>query len=525
MSHAETFGPFPLPAKPAETARPTRPTPRTRLALATLGAALLLGVQGDMILRETPWGLGAALWAGELAAAALLLGRWGTSLGAASLPRGALRWGAAALLMGSLLAWRDSPSLKGAAMVAVLLALALAIHRARGGRVWGAGIGSCAVGMVTAAGEAAWGAGALAGKDVGWNELPRGGAARSAGVALRGLMIAVPVLAVFTALLSAADAAFAGILERAFAFDLAAFVSHLLFALVVAWAVGGGLRALLLSRTTAPGEVVRPEGLRLGIGEVSIALGLVNLLFLAFGIVQLRYLFGGADVVLLGETLSYSDYARRGFFELVAVCALVLPLLLAAHWAVRRDGAPAWHGRLFTALAGVQLALVAGIVASALYRMSLYTQAYGLTELRLYATAFMGWIAIVLAWFAATVLRGRGERFAFGALMAGALVLGTLQAASPDALIVRVNASRADAASRFDGLYAASLSGDAVPALLETLPGLAPPARCQAAEVLLRRWGTDGGEDWRTWSWGRWRARRAVAANADALRGWTCAAP
>ena len=44
------------------------------------------------------------------------------------------------------------------------------------------------------------------------------------------------------------------------------------------------------------------------------------------------------------------------------------------------------------------------VIVSALQRMRLYTQEYGLTELRLYTTAFMLWIAAGGVWYLATVL-------------------------------------------------------------------------------------------------------------------------
>ena len=70
--------------------------------------------------------------------------------------------------------------------------------------------------------------------------------------------------------------------------------------------------------------------------------------------------------------------------------ALVLPLLLLAHW-LFRSGNHA-RERFFKALAGSLLVLLLVIMASALYRMWLYLQAFGLTELRFYATAFMIWL-------------------------------------------------------------------------------------------------------------------------------------
>jgi hypothetical protein len=156
--------------------------------------------------------------------------------------------------------------------------------------------------------------------------------------------------------------------------------------------------------------------------------------------------------------------------------------------------------------------------------MRLYQVAYGLTELRLYATAFMLWLGVVFAWFARTVLRGRRERFAWGALVTALEALVLLHVVNPDALIVRTNAARPDAPTRFDASYAATLSADAVPPLLAALPGVAPEVRCAAATRLLRRWHAPDA-DWRSWSLARARARAAVTRGNNALREMSCAKP
>jgi hypothetical protein len=161
--------------------------------------------------------------------------------------------------------------------------------------------------------------------------------------------------------------------------------------------------------------------------------------------------------------------------------------------------------------------LVFVIILSALHRMRLYQSAYGLTELRVYTTAFMLWLTAVFAWFCWTVLRGRRERFAFGAVTAAVETIVLLHVASPDALIVRVNASRTEGVVSFDAAYAATLSGDAVPALLRRLDALPADARCHVARTLLRDW-SGAGEDWRAWSLGRSRALSAVRARAAELR-------
>jgi uncharacterized protein DUF4153 len=81
-----------------------------------------------------------------------------------------------------------------------------------------------------------------------------------------------------------------------------------------------------------------------------VALGALNLLFLAFVVVQFRYLFGGEGLVEERVGLTYAEYARHGFFELVAVSVLVLVVLLAADaLVVRSAGRGGRFARLFSA--------------------------------------------------------------------------------------------------------------------------------------------------------------------------------
>jgi hypothetical protein len=260
---------------------------------------------------------------------------------------------------------------------------------------------------------------------------------------------------------------------------------------------------------------------RVGVIEAGVLLGVVNLLFVAFVLVQFRYLFGGAGLVEVTPGLTYAEYARRGFFELVAVALLSLPLLLAADGLLerrtRRDDV------VFRTLAGLHIALVFAVMASALYRLRLYQAAYGLTEQRFHATALLVLIAVVLLWFAATVLRGRPRGFAFGAVLAAFTTVAVLHAVNPDAIIARTNVARAQsdvgAVTSFDASYVASLSADAVPVLLEALPALPPTAQCAIARRLLRRWPPDQRLPLRAWNWSAARAQRAVGEQAGFLAG------
>jgi hypothetical protein len=255
----------------------------------------------------------------------------------------------------------------------------------------------------------------------------------------------------------------------------------------------------------------------LGIVEVGVVLGLLNMLFISFVFVQVRYFFGGSEVVLSSADMTYAEYARRGFFELSWVAALVLPLLLAVHWLLRKEN-PA-HERIFRALSGGLLLMLFVIMASAVERMRLYQSEYGQTELRFYVTAFMGWLAVVFIWFALTVLRGERERFACGAMAAALTIVGALHIANPSALIVRANAALARERRVFDSDYSTSLGADAVPALLEALPSMRPQERGQAAVRLLEQANAER-SDWRSWNWSRARAHDAIAENESMLKEW-----
>jgi Domain of unknown function (DUF4153) len=544
---------------------------QTRLGLLALGGAVLLGLCGDLLLRAGPWGINAPLWILLLVVGVAVLARLGR------LPLlGEARWlTLAAVVFAAGIAWRASPVMIAVNILAVLLMLGLAGHRARVGWPRIGGLLDYVIAYVSSIFHAMGGVLILTFVDVRWQEVPRTGSTRIVLAVLRGLLIAIPLLLLFGALFMAADAVFSGLVSNVFAINVQEVVAHIFWIGLWTWITAGFLRQVLfctigtegtagvgnwltegspateaaraadaesaavdatsesgavaVAEASAPTPPLAPStpprvdgraGL-LGSVELVVVLGLLDLLFLSFVLVQFRYLFGGAELVEVSPTLTYAEYARRGFFELVWVAALLLPIMLTIDWLAKLDRPR--DVRLYRALAGALVVLLFVVIASALFRMSLYTQEFGLTELRLYTTAFMGWISLVAIWYLATVLRERRSRFMFGAFVAGMLVAVVLNVVNPDDLIVRTNAARADASSRFDGDYTSQLSADSVPRLIEALPRMPQQEQRTAANRLLRRWRPPESVDWRTWNYGRWRAWEAVGANEAELRvlaGW-----
>lgn len=255
--------------------------------------------------------------------------------------------------------------------------------------------------------------------------------------------------------------------------------------------VAGWLHRSLLARpAAAAGSPATTLPLALGATDVTVALGALIVLFAAFVVVQIGWLFGGQALVLRTTGLSYAEYARRGFFELMWVAGLLLPVLLGGHALIPASDVRTL--RVYRRLAVPLVVLLGAIMLSAGARMNLYIRYYGISTDRLYASAFMIWLAMVFVWIAFTVLRSRPRTFAAGLVATGFGVLFTLNVLNPDALVARANLARGDAvrtgAAGADVRYVASLGGDAIPAVVAALTagGIAADSaaqgdRCAAA--------------------------------------------
>ncbi|MEP6847422.1 MAG: DUF4153 domain-containing protein, partial [Acidobacteriota bacterium] len=266
-----------------------------------------------------------------------------------------------------------------------------------------------------------------------------------------------------------------------------------------------------------------PPALTLGSIEIGLIFGLIDLLFLSFVIVQIPYLFGGMDLVQNTPDFKLAEYARRGFGELVTVSALVLPILLAAHWLIRKNSPVA--AKLFRVLAGIQIVLLFVIMASATQRLFLLTGnlGYGMTTIRLYPMILMSWLAIVFVWFALTVLRNARQYFAWGALWSAFFVLGATHFLNPDKLIVDTNIALMHQGREFDTNYNSHLSDDAIPSLVNAFDELDPKYQDRVVRRLAERYcqKTQGG-DLRSWNLGRSRAStslQAIEPAAETLGG------
>ena len=316
----------------------------------------------------------------------------------------------------------------------------------------------------------------------------------------RGLLLAGALLAVFGALFATGDAAFARIagdvLPDEVPFDDVT-LRLALFALVTALA--GGL-VLATGVADAP---ARSPLLRIGRTEWLLALGALNVLFALFVGVQLAVLFGGDAYVAKTAGLTYAQYAREGFAQLVVVGVLTLAVVAAAlRWARTSSDA-----RLLRALLASLCVLTLVVLASALHRLGLYEAAFGFTRTRLAAHALLLFGAAMFALVVVALAIDRREWLPRATVLLAAVGMVAFAAGDPDARIASRNVERFEATGAIDVEYLSGLSADAVPALVRL-----PPALRERALRRLRLRLAHDDDGLAGANVARIRARRALAA-------------
>ena len=502
--------PIEAPTRAEEPRLPKRP-------LELTAAALLLGVAVDVLFDGHPPGISFPIWA-ALSAGALLLGAHWEGVRP---DRSRLLILPLILFFSAILAVRQEPMTVALSLLSTLLLFGLWVRTLRHGRLLRFGWADFALAWITVPLETLlrpWATVAFATRRVAGDR-----ATRSRGAAVvRGLLLALPVLIVLVALLAAADMIFHDLVENLLAWlDIEWIREAIGRSVVIGLSALLSLGALVTAlRDREPRELMGEDkpllNPFLGFIETAVVLGAVDLVFAVFVAIQLRYLFGGeANITAAGYT--YSEYARRGFGELVWAAFLSLGLVLAVAHLGRREASR--ERRTFNGLGAGLLAMLGVTLASALMRLLLYENAYGFTRLRTYTHVFIFWLAALLVVFAVLLFRERLRVLAPASVVAGFGFVATLGLINVDGFIASSNVARLQASGELDVLYLAQLTGDALPTLAGSLTEASPPEllaylACQRAMRAEQQ--TD--PDWQTWNWGRVQAATALDQIRDRLK-------
>ena len=307
------------------------------------------------------------------------------------------------------------------------------------------------------------------------------------GHSLRGIVITCVLVVVFGGLLLSADRAFSALADDWLVPDFD-FRVDLVVARIVLFAgtlAGAGSLALLApgfrggATATLTTPKVEPHRGLLQPREWKLALIVLNVLFGLFVAVQLTVLFGGHSHVLETAGLTYAEYAREGFFQLLAVAVLTLGVIAWVANSCRSDLDRKWARILL----GTLCVLTLVIIASAFKRMNLYEDAFGATRLRLMADLAIWALAAMFCFVLVAGVRWKGAWLPRGAIAICLIAVIGFGVSNPDARIAETNVAHFKETGEIDLSYLRTLSADALPALLE-LPD--PERACTIGPILAR---------------------------------------
>jgi hypothetical protein len=492
------FGPQTAWQPPPPMPRPARPRPswpanvwplrrRSAASPRVLLAAVAAGLVGAVTFRMGVIGVGYAI-----TGAALLVAGVALSGGRPSRAQLVMATGSCALL--SVTAFRSAGWLVALCVILGLIVGSLALVHVR---TWtGLVIGSAVIALVPWR-AARWTLRGLARLRVGG-----GSPARAA------LVVGVTSVLVlgFGALFVSADPAYGNVLNDAVPYRNTdeVFGRIVVFVFVTAAALAATYTArrppLLDALAPAPATPLRRW-------EWVTPLVILDVLFASFVAVELTVLFGGRRHVLATSGLTYAQYARQGFWQLLTVTALTLALVAVA---IRKAERASKSDRaIVRALLGTLCLLALVIVASAVHRMSIYEQAYGFTRLRVFVLATEIWLGAVLILVVIAGIRMAGSWLPQAALASAVVAMLTLAAINPDAYIAQHNVDRYDRTGQIDPTYLATLSADAFPAL-DRLPS---DLRACALQDLAPALHARPADPWYDFNLDRSRARSALAGH------------
>lgn len=350
---------------------------------------------------------------------------------------------------------------------------------------------------------------------------------------LRGLVIALPIVAIFASLLASADAVFGQRLDdfiQLFRLEhLSEYIFRLIYILVIGYALAGvTLHAASESKDEKLVGVDKPFiPAFLGFIESTIILGSVVALFTFFVTIQFQYFFGGTTNINV-EGYTYAEYARRGFGELVTVAFFGLLLLLTLSAVTKRETET--QRKVYSGLGVALVGLLLVMLVSAYQRLNLYEAAYGFSRLRTYTHIFLVWIGLLLVAVIVLEILRKERVFTLAMLAASLGFAASLPILNVDAFIVTQNIRReiqqVDAVD-LDSQYFIELSDDAVSPLVDALQSSALPdtvhekVAAALACIQYERGQEVRNATWQSFHLSTFRADEALAAVNDELEQYS----
>ncbi|MBI2597212.1 DUF4173 domain-containing protein [Candidatus Daviesbacteria bacterium] len=280
----------------------------------------------------------------------------------------------------------------------------------------------------------------------------------------KGVLITIPLVFILFLLLTNADPVFGKLANLLFK-DIKErlFISLILFIFLFVASITQIKKAFTDSANTS----------KLALGkfyELLIISGSVTILFAAFIFVQFQYLFYKASESNLGSiginSQTYSEYVRKGFFELLIVS--VIASLIVIYILKFMHRLQIKQKNITQALSILLILETVLILLSAFQRVNLYIQTHGLTRARGFGMIFFVWLCLILIILLIEVIKKQTERNIFiaaGTVTILAMLLFNI--IDVDGLIA--TRFKPTVNKEVDYYYLTNLSSDAYPAWKQVL--------------------------------------------------------
>lgn len=216
-----------------------------------------------------------------------------------------------------------------------------------------------------------------------------GGDKKSVGKVLIGVLCAIPILIIIIPLLIRSDDAFSGMLERIFG-NSSGDIFKIIFGLLISpifISYGFSLKYKRLS------EIKKSDFKGIESIYVTSFLSAISFCYLFYLFSQLAYFFSAFKGFLPNGEITYSQYARKGFFEMCVIAVINLTVVFLSLLTAKKQNGKVSVG-IKTSTTFISFFTLM-IIATAISKMILYIKAYGMTVLRITTSTFMMFLAVI----------------------------------------------------------------------------------------------------------------------------------
>ncbi len=320
---------------------------------------------------------------------------------------------------------------------------------------------------------------------------------KTLGNILLGLVIAIPSTVIVCNLLMSADEGFSDIMESLFE-NIAENLVVFLIQAAISLPVGCYIFGMCIKSMEKPGEDSDENALRniRGLRIIPAFAGAASaapvcVMYVIFFFSQASYFLSAFASRLPSDAVSYSEYARRGFFELCTVAVINLIIIIGINLFCKYNGDGDSNGnrpgciKIISCIVSIFTLL---LIATAVSKMAMYINVYGLTPLRVYTTWFMLLLAVIFLGIFLSLITAKVNLPKLS-VIAFTVMFSALSFVNVEGLIVSVNADRYlnGTLESFDPGFIEEMSTAAVPAACKLRGKLGADSENEELEDIIRK--------------------------------------